>query len=276
MPVLSAAPEQSSCCKSVRVLVPAADNGVCRAHSAPRPRQARLPVWRIRCKPLGEDWALLWDIAELHLQPAARLCAAPCIRGKQQLPVVLPPMHDGPGLEGLSLHGSAMTCCLRRCGHNFVQLPNGIGWGGQTGHYALFLDSTCDAGMSRGSSATFASACIASAEVQLLAHLHTCMHASTPPSYLVYKGCVSATRVREDCCPQAFDVDMLEVWVLLQSKDDSAPAALGHGSVLDRAADRSFLDIAGARAGLAVHGHRFCSIAHSMACACKRRPRQQS
>ena len=55
-------------------------------------------------------------------------------------------------------------------------------------------------------------------------------------------------------------MDTLEVWLLQQCNDDNAPGALAHSSVLDRATDRSFLDIAGARSALAVHGQGFCSI----------------
>jgi hypothetical protein len=44
---------------------------------------------------------------------------------------------------------------LQWCGIGFTQLPNGIGFGGQVGHYGLWLDSTMDHGMSRPA-ATFA------------------------------------------------------------------------------------------------------------------------
>lgn len=41
------------------------------------------------------------------------------------------------------------------CGIGFSQLPNGIGFGGQVGHFGLWLDHTMDSGMSRPA-ATFA------------------------------------------------------------------------------------------------------------------------
>jgi hypothetical protein len=44
---------------------------------------------------------------------------------------------------------------LQWCGIGFSQLPNGIGFGGQVGHYGLYIDSTMDQGMSR-SAATYA------------------------------------------------------------------------------------------------------------------------
>ncbi|CAD7703382.1 unnamed protein product [Ostreobium quekettii] len=49
------------------------------------------------------------------------------------------------------------------CGQGFSQLPNGVGFGGQVGHFGLFIDSTFDGGMSRPS-ATFSSPCLASAQ----------------------------------------------------------------------------------------------------------------
>lgn len=55
-----------------------------------------------------------------------------------------------------------LACCLtwtchelQWCGIGFSQLPNGIGFGGQVGHYGVWLDATMDHGMSRPA-ATFA------------------------------------------------------------------------------------------------------------------------
>lgn len=44
---------------------------------------------------------------------------------------------------------------LQWCAYGFSQLPNGLGWGGQVGHYGVWLDATMDHGMSRPT-ATFA------------------------------------------------------------------------------------------------------------------------
>lgn len=70
-------------------------------------------------------------------------------------------------------------------------------------------------------------------------------------------------------------MDTLEVWLLQQCNDDNAPGALAHSSVLDRATDRSFLDIAGARSALAVHGQGVAaSLTSWFTLEC--RPREQS
>lgn len=50
---------------------------------------------------------------------------------------------------------SGINANLQWCGIGFTQLPNGLGFGGQVGHYGLYIDSTMDGGMSRPS-ATFA------------------------------------------------------------------------------------------------------------------------
>jgi hypothetical protein len=50
---------------------------------------------------------------------------------------------------------AAARVSVQWCGVGFTQLPNGIGFGGQVGHYGLWLDSTMDHGMSRPA-ATFA------------------------------------------------------------------------------------------------------------------------
>lgn len=95
--------------------------------------------------------------------------------------------------------------------------------------------------------------------------LHACdlMHAV----YFIGNGRAEIYGVDEDRCAQAFNVDTLEVWLLQQCEDDTAPGALAHSSVLDRATDRNFLDIAGARSALAVHIQGFCSIAYIVVCA---------
>jgi hypothetical protein len=70
---------------------------------------------------------------------------------------------------------SLIACCpLRRCGLGFTQLPNGLGFGGQVGHFAMYVDSTLEAGISRPS-ATYASPCLASAQTfEVRVELHAC------------------------------------------------------------------------------------------------------
>lgn len=38
---------------------------------------------------------------------------------------------------------------IQWCGIGFTQLPNGVGFGGQVGHFGVWLDATLDTGMSR-------------------------------------------------------------------------------------------------------------------------------
>jgi hypothetical protein len=61
-------------------------------------------------------------------------------------------------------HASGINQNFQWCGIGFSQLPNGLGFGGQVGHYAMFVDSTLEAGVSRPS-ATYASPCLASEQV---------------------------------------------------------------------------------------------------------------
>jgi hypothetical protein len=49
------------------------------------------------------------------------------------------------------------------CGHNFKELPNGVGFGGQVGYFSLLIDDSLDSGMSRPT-ATFGSPCLGCAE----------------------------------------------------------------------------------------------------------------
>lgn len=44
---------------------------------------------------------------------------------------------------------------IQWCGVGFSQLPNGLGFGGQVGHFGVWIDETLDTGMSRPA-ATFA------------------------------------------------------------------------------------------------------------------------
>eukprot|EP00878_Enallax_costatus_P007802 GHUV01008167.1.p1 GENE.GHUV01008167.1~~GHUV01008167.1.p1 ORF type:complete len:191 (+),score=52.00 GHUV01008167.1:406-978(+) len=52
---------------------------------------------------------------------------------------------------------------IQWCGVGFSQLPNGVGFGGQVGHFGVWLDATLDTGMSRPA-ATYASPCLASSQ----------------------------------------------------------------------------------------------------------------
>jgi hypothetical protein len=102
---------------------------------------------------------------------------------------------------------SGINANIQWCGIGFTQLPNGIGFGGQVGHYGLWLDSTMDHGMSRPA-ATFASPSLSSAEV--------------------------------------FQVDAVEAWQLMPPQEDTAAGHKAGGSVLDKAKeDQQILELAG-------------------------------
>ncbi|KAK9795545.1 hypothetical protein WJX73_002969 [Symbiochloris irregularis] len=103
------------------------------------------------------------------------------------------------------------------CGQGFEQLPNGIGFGGQVGYYALSIDGSFDHGMSRPS-ATFSNTCLASSEV--------------------------------------FQVDTVEVWLTKQPEADPNSSGTKAGSALDRfKEDRHLMEMAG-RAVQASRGYR--------------------
>ncbi|WIA39202.1 hypothetical protein OEZ86_005327 [Tetradesmus obliquus] len=111
---------------------------------------------------------------------------------------------------------SGINANLQWCGVGFSQLPNGVGFGGQVGHFGLFVDATLDTGMSRPC-ATYASPCLASSQV--------------------------------------FQVDVVEAWLLQppeEEQQDGAGTASGGSSrgaglsALDKAkADRQILQWAG-------------------------------
>ena len=102
------------------------------------------------------------------------------------------------------------------CGAGFSELPNGLGFGGQVGHCAVFVDDALDAGVSRPS-ATFANPALASGG------------------------------------RQAFAVAAVECWALQQQQQRRASDGGGGGAgatVMDRFAhEREFLGLAGAHAG---------------------------
>ncbi|WIA18905.1 hypothetical protein OEZ85_003577 [Tetradesmus obliquus] len=112
---------------------------------------------------------------------------------------------------------SGINANLQWCGVGFTQLPNGVGFGGQVGHFGLFVDATLDTGMSRPC-ATYASPCLASSQV--------------------------------------FQVDVVEAWLLQPPEEEgqeggagtaSGSSSRGAGlSALDKAkADRQILQWAG-------------------------------
>jgi len=112
----------------------------------------------------------------------------------------------------------------------FESVPNGIGFGGQVGHHALFVDASMEGGHSRYS-ATYAN----------------------PPLLGDGDG------------PGRFELDVLEVWSLdasalteVEEAAEKARRRAATGSVLDtHAADRAFINLAsdGGRA-YASDGHR--------------------
>ena len=125
-----------------------------------------------------------------------------------------------PKAEVYKPTGSNTNCCWFAEG--FESVPNGIGFGGQVGHFGLFMSESLDTGHSR-MSATF----------------------SNPP----LMGTVDLGG--------AFTVDAVELWsvdpLALQTFNDeqakaarkAAAAAAGGGSVLDtRAQDRNFMQLA--------------------------------
>jgi len=90
---------------------------------------------------------------------------------------------------------------LQWCGVGFSELPNGVGFGGQQGHFGCFIDSSMETGQSRPN-ATFAAPCLASQQV--------------------------------------FHLDVVECWALKPADDDdpsshsSASGAADGRSVLDK------------------------------------------
>lgn len=125
-----------------------------------------------------------------------------------------------PRAEVYKPTGSNTNCCW--FAESFESVPNGLGFGGQVGHFGLYVSESLDTGHSR-MSATF----------------------NNPP--LMGTADLGG----------AFTVDTVELWSVdlaaLQAFNDeaaraarkAAAAAAGGGSVLDtRAADRNFMQIA--------------------------------
>jgi hypothetical protein len=79
--------------------------------------------------------------------------------------------HNPPGDYANKIFSLAPTACvypasginanLQWCGVGFAELPNGLGFGGQVGHFGLFVDASLDSGHSRPN-ATYASPCLSS------------------------------------------------------------------------------------------------------------------
>ncbi|KAF8064560.1 Meak7 [Scenedesmus sp. PABB004] len=92
-------------------------------------------------------------------------------------------------LPAARLHpASGINANIQWCGAGFRELPNGLGFGGQVGHFGVWVDATMDTGMSRPT-ATYASPCLASA--------------------------------------QTFEVGAVELWALAPPDEDDAPRGGG-------------------------------------------------
>lgn len=108
---------------------------------------------------------------------------------------------------------SGINSNLQWCGSNFEQLPNGVGFGGQTGHFGLWIDSSFDSGHSRPN-ATYASPSLS--------------------------------------CQQSFHIDAVEAWLLKppdeEQEEEEARRRQRRGgqSILSQAKeDQNLLELAG-------------------------------